>query len=525
MRYADRLPFVCLLVCVCLPGLSGCGQGAAQRVDLSMGEEVLVFTEPVRDDGTIDYLAALNEKYSQGVTEENNAFRGLFLLSDETLKGGDWFNDSTHFAETKRLLGVTDRELAESPKLVGWRDYAAARGLDDDAADALYMEYWDGPYDDDAASLYVQWLKENEPLFQKAVAAIDKDAYWFPLVLGEWPGIEMLRMVTLPHLGDHRGLARSLQKWAFYSALNGEPEKVVRVVRAVRRLARFHAQEPVLISMQVGIGMDGLANTTVLELLNKQVLPEKTLAALDAAMRARAPRRGLAALIREAEKCMALDSYMQAVARRFEPGNMHGPWVFICSQLAEADIDVNRGLRRIAAHYDRLAEIASIGDFAKRQQAIDAFEQRFEEALIEHGADTKGADRAGSLEDQQEADQASQREKLLTTLFIDVMAPSLGSASKLEFDALAQERATLTAIATERYRQANGELPTALSDLVPAYLDAVPTDPFDNKPMRYQPTDTGFMVYSVGSNLVDDGGDDDRDTGDLVTEIGESNGV
>jgi hypothetical protein len=42
---------------------------------------------------------------------------------------------------------------------------------------------------------------------------------------------------------------------------------------------------------------------------------------------------------------------------------------------------------------------------------------------------------------------------------------------------------------------------------VPTYLAAVPTDPFDGQPLRYKKLAKGYIVYSVGENGKDDGGD------------------
>ena len=53
---------------------------------------------------------------------------------------------------------------------------------------------------------------------------------------------------------------------------------------------------------------------------------------------------------------------------------------------------------------------------------------------------------------------------------------------------------------------ANGRLPDSLDELVPKWLDAVPTDPFDDKPIRYKKLAKGFVTYSVGPDLKDDGG-------------------
>ena len=67
-------------------------------------------------------------------------------------------------------------------------------------------------------------------------------------------------------------------------------------------------------------------------------------------------------------------------------------------------------------------------------------------------------------------------------------------------------RTAQTAIAVQRYRLAKGKLPQQLKNLVPDYLDVVPTDPFDGKELRYKKPDRGFVVYSIGEDLSDDGG-------------------
>ena len=72
---------------------------------------------------------------------------------------------------------------------------------------------------------------------------------------------------------------------------------------------------------------------------------------------------------------------------------------------------------------------------------------------------------------------------------------------------LAELRCAQTALAAERFRQARGQWPEALSELVPAFLDTVPPDPFTGKPLRYLRASGYVMVYSVGENLSDDGGD------------------
>lgn len=65
-------------------------------------------------------------------------------------------------------------------------------------------------------------------------------------------------------------------------------------------------------------------------------------------------------------------------------------------------------------------------------------------------------------------------------------------------------------------------LPATQEALVPDYLSAVPRDPFDGQPFRYSAEKR--IVYSVGENLTDDGGDEGRERGrrrakDLVFKL------
>ncbi len=66
----------------------------------------------------------------------------------------------------------------------------------------------------------------------------------------------------------------------------------------------------------------------------------------------------------------------------------------------------------------------------------------------------------------------------------------------------------ITAIALKRYQLKRGNYPANLNSLVPEFLASVPLDPVDGQPLRYRPnTDGTFLLYSVGEDGKDDGGD------------------
>jgi hypothetical protein len=69
-------------------------------------------------------------------------------------------------------------------------------------------------------------------------------------------------------------------------------------------------------------------------------------------------------------------------------------------------------------------------------------------------------------------------------------------------------RMLITALALKRYSLQHGRAPKSLESLVPGFLPAVPIDGMDGKPMRYRLIEDGtFLLYSVGEDGVDDGGD------------------
>jgi len=73
-------------------------------------------------------------------------------------------------------------------------------------------------------------------------------------------------------------------------------------------------------------------------------------------------------------------------------------------------------------------------------------------------------------------------------------------------DAKAHQRIFQVSLALHMFWQEHGRYPETLSDLVPRYLPTVPKDPFDGKPLRYRRDKNGFRVWSIGTDLKDDGG-------------------
>jgi hypothetical protein len=98
--------------------------------------------------------------------------------------------------------------------------------------------------------------------------------------------------------------------------------------------------------------------------------------------------------------------------------------------------------------------------------------------------------------------------KLFTPALIKVASACQRSSGQL--------CAAAVLIAAERYRQDRKQLPGSLAELVQAgYLKAVPTDPYDGQPLRFRRLDDGLVVYAVGPDGQDNGGNLRRASSDV----------
>ena len=106
-----------------------------------------------------------------------------------------------------------------------------------------------------------------------------------------------------------------------------------------------------------------------------------------------------------------------------------------------------------------------------------------------------------------------------------LLMPAIDAWAKLAARADAQRQALRLGLAAETYRARHGNFPTQLSDLVPDFIPAIPSDPFDGKPMKMKRTEHGLIFYSIGPDMVDNGGtpfDPGTGTGDITFELSEA---
>ncbi len=88
--------------------------------------------------------------------------------------------------------------------------------------------------------------------------------------------------------------------------------------------------------------------------------------------------------------------------------------------------------------------------------------------------------------------------------------PGLEMGIAQKYKDIFELRTTQILIALKAYKDECGQLPESLDELVPAYFDQVPIDPYNGEPIKYSKKDK--IIYCVGENLEDNGVDESEES-------------
>jgi len=312
----------------------------------------------------------------------------------------------------------------------------------------------------------------------------------YPLNLGR------LSLMPYPHLVSLRRSAYLLELEAVGYAEQENPELAARSVGSLLSLARSLASEPLARSYLARLECQRIAVASLQQVLNKAAPTDSQLGGLSEALE------------------QANNSY--SLSRAFLGQRCIGVYSF---ELMGGMADVWRmPLGRNARWWQRLvikltvffSSSASLYDASSLLQWDELCYLRLMDRYIE----TARADfpqRIGSARTLQ----STVRQLPQFHVFSGQWLRAMNGTGIILKDAsmTARLRAAQVAIAIERYRLVHGQPPETLAELAPTYLKTVPTDPFDpaSAGLRCKKLAKGYVVYSVGEDGHDDGGDAEKD--------------
>jgi len=97
-------------------------------------------------------------------------------------------------------------------------------------------------------------------------------------------------------------------------------------------------------------------------------------------------------------------------------------------------------------------------------------------------------------------------------VLLSILTPALERAAVMGHRHRTNVEATITILALLRYKADKGSYPENLRQLITGgYLKELPMDAFSGRPLVYKKTDDNFILYSVGLNYTDDGGEVAKD--------------
>lgn len=385
----------------------------------------------------------------------------LAELNDSYSIGPDEENAADIILDALQYYNKWDDERAKPLPIIGEKKLAA-----------------DEPYDPNTLQLAEEFLTDNKEMIGMLEKAAKIKHARYPIDLTQ--GLAVIH----PPLGSFQNAGKVLSVAAGTYAEKNKPDKAIETLETMKAVSHSLAKEPLLISQLVLMACDAITIETMERVISRCDLSDtqlNRLASLVASMQAHSPiATGLIG-----ERCMLTSFIADGSSASMAGGG--GGARFAYAGLKISGMAYNDGVVIIEIY----------------KQAIDACKLPLQDRLAVADAIEKRVRSLGFV---------NFMVKMIIPAVVRVIGMDTRQAAKLQ---VAQ-----TAIAAELYKRKTGKLPANLTDLTGEYLKDVPVDPFDGKPLRYRKTQTGFIIYSIGTDKTDDGGSKGtRSAGDITFQI------
>ena len=482
--------------------LPGDGRGG-----IEIGPETTVISEPLAPDGFVDFSAAINARAGKGVTPENNAVvlliqafgpaeipaeqreRYFELLGIPSIpEAGQYFVNDSQFLQAQGVAGPQQGEQKTQ-----WRD---------DLEIAVKRPWTDAEFPQLA-----EFLIANEAPLALIVEATQRTRYYSPIapedaeLIATWLNLEQ----------QSRWGARLLSLRAMRRLGAEDAEGAWTDILACHRLARLVGQSPHTIGVLVSYALDRVACAAGQALVRSEALTSAQARQCIADLDALPPIASSAAAADFGERLSTVDTYCRIASGRsgaLETDTPKG----LASQLGRA-FDWNLMLKLMNEHLDRSIEIMRLPTAGERMREFAKLDQelRARKLLTWQGLVTGIIGLKGTIS------------RDVNNVLMRLLGGPLEQYRNGEMLAESSLELTRIGFALTAYHREHGAYPQTLAELAPGILAESTLDPCSGKEFVYRTTARGFVLYSVGTNLTDDGGTghEDRPRGDdVVLRVG-----
>lgn len=520
-----------------------------------IGRETTYLTEPVRDDGTIDYLAALNDRLSEGVTPDNNAFIAIAY----TMGRDDWrsaekrrfvyrwlkvdpppatlaqFVTYNTFADrhslkprppatqpSEQFLNALEDQLQQSdaispPSLNHWLKDQLPQGraaTQPDRTDQAHLP--EGPWKPEAYPRVYAWLKRNKAALGRVAIALHRPKWYAPRGPGNSPFELAFPGDWLNHV---EGIAEAYACRARYHLAKQQTRRAIRDVFSMLRLARHQGAHAGSLTEHLrALAIERRGFDVLAEIIGHGAPSAPDALWMEWAWTSLPRPKGLARIFDSGERIFNL-ALITAVWRRLNTVQSSDSSPIEMGAglptVHPGDYNPNPALRRINDFWDNVARLGRIKDYSKYQtvhrKLVDPV--KFDVDVSWYRSwQGKLALAIGSSRMQR-----GLMTRLANHFLLLHLIPSVDNAYRTYWRTRMHRDLARLAIALGGYRAEHGQYPKELAALSPEWLNPVPKDLFVDEPVRYDRRGPGAVViYSVGPDQKDNGGKED----DVVLRLG-----
>jgi hypothetical protein len=451
---------------------------------------------PLQADGTIDYLAAMEQDAGAGVTPENNA--AIPILQALGRQAID--PKQPHDGVTNRLGMAPLPETGDY--FVEYDDFCKAHSLTPDPNTTTPGEpatLDSGAVATPVSAVTRQWIEANRKPLDALVEASKRPRFFMPLNCGY--RVDILCSALLSYFDPMRCSQRALVARSLVRLDAGDVAGFRDDLLAAHRIARLLGQGMFMVDraeagkMEICACLAGRVGAMSGKLSRDQA---RSLADDLAALGDLPP---ILAAMGEGERYIELDA-LQHLAK-IGP-RQTGDLLVAVMQPRDAVFGANtflfiplayeRMMRGVNHMDDGVVSAAQIPTYLKRIAAMELRDRDFQASGLWNAL--KGIVWG----------------EWPTRWFVP---PGMMGPTWREFEGRMDMRLNRIALELSAYKADHAAYPQTLAELSPGYLREAPTDLFSEKPLIYSRQADGYLLYSVGQNMVDDGATGD----DLVVRI------